>query len=155
MANDFQMTRIKFVEALWKANGCTIGMCTSLECGHIDIERSFHSLGITFLADNHDGTQYEFPGWSEDEDITMDQRDALSILNVLMTYGNFSKDQLFEGFMEVPKIVGELLHEHGWNEKLREADLQAPWAREATRKDFVLELVGEAFPDEYLDRVNR
>lgn len=153
MTGSFDQLRIKVVEAVWKASGCRIGMCTSLDCGHIDIERLFPVLGITHLSYGRDGTQYEFSNWHKDEAIAMDQRDALSILNILMTYGNLKKNQLFKGFMEVPKVIGELLHERGWNEKLKNGDLQSPWMRDAVRKEFLLALVGEAFPDEYLHQV--
>ena len=130
-----------------------IGACTSLECGHIEIERMFPILGIGHLSDEHAGTQYEFLGWVDSEVITSDQQDSLWMLNTLMTYGNFMKDNLFEGFLEAPRIIGELLHEHGWHEKLRDGDRQTPWLRDASRKDFLLALVGEAFPDEYLRQV--
>jgi len=141
--------RIDFVNAMWKVNGCAVNLCTAPECGHIEIERMFSQLGIEHGASGEVGRPYRFRKSLESK-TDADQLDALLMVNVFISDGRLMSGDIFEGMLEVPLQIGDLLHVEGWSTRLREAASASPWIREATNREFILEVVKLAFPDWFL-----
>jgi hypothetical protein len=145
----FDELRIEFVEAFFAANQCQISICKSEDCAHSRIVDIFPLLGISyvgFVSDN----QYEFKGKSSRIEISGLQQDALLGLNEFSSEGSLSKNVSFLEFSNQFRPAAEWLNNFGWRDRLSGPLSSAPWAHEATKKDFLLELVSAAFPDKYL-----
>jgi len=67
--------------------------------------------------------------------------------------GSFQKSNIFEGWMEIPFELGELLHRHGWGAMLRSIkhlELDDPY-RCVVIEDFVTSIITLCLTDDYLN----
>jgi hypothetical protein len=90
---------------------------------------------------------------------SLPQRDERE--GILLLLGGFRLDRwqnnpdIFEGFLEIPRVIAEILHERGWYDRLRTVQDLHPDdpMRRVVLEDFIEILVNDAFTDEYLEEL--
>ena len=114
-------------------------------------------LGIMI---NEETNQHTFIDFDSASSFTLPnssrRRDVMGFLEGLREFKCFKNDNILQGFLEVPRVIGELLHEGPWGDRLAAIEHleHTDYFRNATIEGFVLALAEVCFTDEYLDEVS-
>ena len=148
--------RAQMVDALFLAathdsdDGQADPSCTSFECC-LPLAKLADRCGIE-LGGKDDNRPFRYAD-RYDEGTTSEMRDGLSILSVFYMFKSLAEQNVFEGFLEVPKAVGDIIHSdyfRGLEQRMNNGeDLVERYNRE-----IVHALVELAFPDEFLEHVD-
>ena len=145
---DLPSLRLQLAEALYDAAGCKEWpLCTELG-GCADVYRLLPEVGLTFHPDER--VDYRYPSIAP-----WDMRDVLYTIFTMTQYGGLRKPEIFEGFLEIPQEIGELLEANNgaWRDELRK--IAETKRRSSVQQKSVVQFVNEmleiALPDSYLE----
>jgi len=149
-ARDWTLLRRRFARTFVQAR-CTGPFCGEGGCC-AEIIDLLPSLGISEqrsgdhveLEEDETVRNHAFPGRSS-------RRDALGMLSGLRSHSWTTKSRVLEGFLEVPELVGNLLHDDGWRQKFDDIEGVFTVERDIVLEDFILELISFGFGNEFLN----
>jgi hypothetical protein len=145
---DLPSLRLQLATALYEAAGCKEWpLCTEAGgCG--DVYHLLPEVGLTFHPDER--VDYRYPSIAPWE-----IRDVLYTIFTMTEYGGLREPNIFEGFLEIPQEIGELLEANNsaWREELQK--IRDAKKRTSKQKISVIQFVSEmlevALPDSYLE----
>jgi len=73
------------------------------------------------------------------------------MLSGLRSHSWTTKSRVLEGFLEVPELVGNLLHDDGWRQRFDDIEGVFTVERDIVLEDFILELISFGFGNEFLN----
>ena len=73
------------------------------------------------------------------------REEVLKVIGFLYIYDSIRNKSLFSGWLEIPELVGEVLHKEGWYDLLQQEQ------GEEINKRFLLALTRKALPDNWLN----
>ncbi len=149
-ARDWTLLRRRFARTFVQAR-CTGPFCGEGGCC-AEIIDLLPSLGISEqrsgdrveLEEDETVRNHTFPGRSS-------RRDALGMLSGLRSHSWTTKNRVLEGFLEVPELVGNLLHDDGWRQRFDDIEGVFTVERDIVLEDFILELISFGFGNEFLN----
>lgn len=95
------------------------------------------------LSEDETVRDHAFPGRSS-------RRDALMLLESLRNHDWTKKERVLDGFLEVPELVGNLLHDDGWQQRFDDIEGVFTVERDIVLEDFIHELISFGFGNDYL-----
>jgi hypothetical protein len=145
----FPSLRLQFAEALYAAAGCKEWPLCTEEGGCADVYHLLPEVGLTFHTD--EPVNYRYPSIAPWE-----LKPVLDTLFTMTRFSTLREPNIFEGFQEIPREIGELLevNDGAWREELGRI-AKAKRRSSAHQKSviqFVSEMLEIALPDSYLDQ---
>ena len=139
--------RLQLAEALYDAAGCKEWPWCTEAGGCADVYHLLPEVGLTFHPD--EPVDYRYPSIA-----TWDMKINLETIFTMTQYGGLRKPEIFEGFLEIPQEIGELLDANNgaWRDvlqKIRDTKRRTP-AQKTSVIQFVSEMLEIALPDSYL-----
>ena len=140
--------RLQLATALYDAAGCKEWPLCTEAGGCADVYRLLPEVGLTFHPDER--VDYRYPSIAP-----WDMRDVLYTIFTMTEYGGLREPNIFEGFLEIPQEIGELLEANNgaWREDLQK--IRNAKRRSSVQQKSVIQFVNEmleiALPDSYLE----
>ena len=144
---DLPSLRLQLATALYEAAGCKEWPLCTEAGGCADVYHLLPEVGLTYHPDER--VDYRYPSIAPWE-----MRDVLYTIFTMTEYGGLREPNIFEGFLEIPQEIGELLEANNgaWREDLQK--LRDAKRRTSSQKISVIQFVNEmleiALPDSYL-----
>ena len=144
---DLPSLRLQLATALYDAAGCKEWPLCTESGGCADVYHLLPEVGLTFHPDER--VDYRYPSIAPWE-----MRDVLYTIFTMTEYGGLREPNIFEGFLEIPQEIGELLEANNgaWREDLQK--LRDAKRRTSSQKISIIQFVNEmleiALPDSYL-----
>lgn len=145
---DFPSLRLQLAEALYEAAGCKQWPACTAPGGCASVYHLLPEVGLTYHPDER--VDYRYPSIAP-----WDRHLVLTVIFNLVEFGNLQMPNIFDGFMEVPSEIGELLERYdgAWRTELGKI-AQAKRRTTAHKQSiiqFVCELLEIALPDSFLE----
>ena len=145
---DLPSLRLQLATALYEAAGCKEWPLCTEAGGCADVYHLLPEVGLTYHPDER--VDYRYPSIAPWE-----MRDVLYTIFTMTEYGGLREPDIFEGFLEIPQEIGELLEANNgaWREELQR--IRDAKRRTSKQKISVIQFVSEmlevALPDSYLE----
>ena len=144
---DLPSLRLQFAEALYEAAGCKEWPLCTEAGGCADVYHLLPEVGLTFHPD--EPVAYRYPSIAN-----WGMKDVIDTIFTMARYGGLQKPNIFDGFLEIPKEIGQLLEANNgaWRDELQK--IRDSKRRTSAQKISVIQFVSEmleiALPDSYL-----
>ena len=144
---DFPTLRLQLAEALYEAAGCKQWPACTAPGGCASVYHLLSEVGLTFHPD--EPVAYRYPSIAN-----WGMKDVIDTIFTMARYGGLQKPNIFDGFLEIPKEIGQLLEANNgaWRDelqKIRDAKRQTS-KQKISVIQFVSEMLEIALPDSYL-----
>ena len=145
---DLPSLRLQLATALYEAAGCKEWPLCTEAGGCADVYHLLPEVGLTYHSDER--VDYRYPSIAPWE-----MRDVLYTIFTMTEYGGLREPNIFEGFLEIPQEIGELLEANNgaWRgelQKIRDAKRRTS-KQKISVIQFVSEMLEVALPDSYLE----
>jgi hypothetical protein len=159
-APDYSELRRRFTDQWIKIGDCPIRLCTQNCC--IGLEELFESFGIRhefpeevaeFAPKSYRPTDRLISCLPESK--VFDWKITFDVFNHLRQRKAWERKEPFEGYLEIPEMMGDILARMNWPDGFRRMSERLP-SRDRSRLHqwFVQAFVDELFPDSLLQQLN-